>query len=201
MLRPMILCALALLATPASAASSGKYYLLVTGIDEAKGVTSGVTPELKQLFTDELKKHAEFILERPAAMPTDPEQLVAWLKEHKLKAFEVSLKVLSVTRALKPPPPGKQYRVLVRGIKLSVFGDTLPEKVMAIGGDGESEVGAEVGKSSNVDAEGKQLLLECAKVAVTQAVDMTVAKLALADKPVKLPGKKKRPIAPKPGAH
>ncbi len=55
MLRPMILCALALLATPASAASSGKYYLLVTGIDEAKGVTSGVTPELKQLFTDELK--------------------------------------------------------------------------------------------------------------------------------------------------
>src|SRR5258706_15378382 len=134
-------------------------------------------------------------------MPTDPEQLVAWLKEHKLKAFEVSLKVLSVTRALKPPPPGKQYRVLVRGIKLSVFGDTLPEKVMAIGGDGESEVGAEVGKSSNVDAEGKQLLLECAKVAVTQAVDMTVAKLALADKPGKLPGKKKRPIAPKPGAH
>jgi hypothetical protein len=189
-------------AAAAAATATGKYFVIVSGIDEAKGVTSGITPELKQLFADELKRHAEFILERPKDMPTDPEQLVDWLKAHKLKAFEVSLKVLSVTRELKPPPPGKQYRVLVRGIKLSVFGDTLPEKVMAIGGDGESEVGAEVGRASDVDAEGKKLLLECAKVAVTQAVDMTVAKLNLADKPVKV---KRKPVTPapakKPAAH
>jgi hypothetical protein len=187
-----VLAALALLSAPAHAA--GKYYLLITGIDEAKGVESGVTPELKQLFIDELKKHAEFILERPADMPpsSDPQALYEWLKAHKLKAFEVTLKVLSVTRELKEPPPGKQYRVLVRGVKLSVFGDTLPEKVMAIGGDGESEVGAEVGKQSNIDKEGKQLLLECAKVAVTQAVDMTVAKLALTEKPDKAPKKPKK---------
>jgi len=190
------LTALALVAGPAFAApahAAGKYFLFITGVDEAKGVDSGVVAELKQIFTDELKKHPEFILERPADMPPADEQekLYNWLKDHKLKAFEVTLKVLSVTRELKPPPEGKQYRVLVRGVKLSVFGDTLPEKVMAIGGDGESEVGAEVSKQSNVDKEGKQLLLECAKVAVTQAVDMTVAKLALTEKPEKSAAKKK----------
>jgi hypothetical protein len=190
-MRASLTVAALLAVSPAHAA--GKYYLFITGVDESKGVESGVVPELKQLFTDELKKHPEFVLERPADMPPPDEQekLYNWLKEHKLKAFEVTLKVLSVKRDLKDPPPGKQYRVLVRGVKLSVFGDTLPEKVMAIGGDGESEVGAEVGKNSNVDREGKQLLLECAKVAVTQAVDMTVAKLALTEKPEKSAAKKK----------
>jgi hypothetical protein len=193
MLRTLFaLTALSLVAAPAHA--GGKYYLFITGIDEAKGVQSGIAPELKDLFTAELKKHPEFILEKPAEMPPfdKQEELYHWLKDHKLKAFEVTLKVLSVTRELKDPPPGKQYRVLVRGVKLSVFGDTLPEKVMAIGGDGESEVGAEVGKQSNIDKEGKDLLLECAKVAVTQAVDMTVAKLALTEKPEKTAKKPKK---------
>ncbi len=194
MLRKLSLAALlCLVAAPAATAygAAGKYYVIVQTVDESAGVKSDITAELKDVFTAELKKHPEFVLDRPDGMPTEPRELDAWLKAHKLKAFEVSLKVLSVTRDLKPPKEGKQYRVLVRGIKLSVFGDTLPEKIMAIGGDGESEVGAEIGKQSDVDREGKKLLLECAKVAVTQAVDMTITKLNLNDQPVKLKRHKK----------
>ena len=64
---------------------------------------------------------------------------------------------MAVTQEVKPPADGKQYRQLVRGIKLSVFGDSLPDKVLAIGGDGESQVAAEVGANANLDKEGKPL--------------------------------------------
>ena len=75
---------------------------------------------------------------------------------------------------------------------MSVFGDTLPEKVMAIGGDGESSVGAEIGKNEDQDKLGKSLLIDASKEAIKQAVDMTVTKLNLAGKPAKLGGKKKK---------
>ena len=181
-------------AASSTKAPAGKYYVLVRGVDRTAAPSHDLDRELAQLeglFTEELKKHPEFMLDRPEGMPTDPDDLVAWLRSKKLKAFEVSLKVLSVTRDLRPPPPGKQYRVLVRGIRLSVVGDTLPEKILAIGGDGESEVGAEVGKHADLGREGEALLLECSKTAIAQAIDMTLAKLDLAERGGKLAPKKK----------
>jgi hypothetical protein len=178
-----ILSVLLILSGTAFAKDAGKYYLVIRGIDEAKGVQSGVVPELTELFTAELKKHPEFTLVAPAGLPTDPEAMDEELKKRKIKALEVTLKVLEVTRAINPPKEGKQYRVLVRGIKLSVFGDTLPSKVVAIGGDGEASAGAEVGKQADLDKEGKALLLDVSRDAIKQAVDMTVNKLNLNDKP------------------
>jgi hypothetical protein len=101
------------------------------------------------------------------------------------------LRILNVNQAVNPPPPGKQYRVLVRSIKLSVFGNSLPDKVLAIGGDGESQIGAEIGANADLAKEGKPLLLDATKEAVKQAVDMTVTKLKFGDKPVK--AKRRKP--------
>src|SRR5262249_54281556 len=102
------------------------------------------------------------------------------------KALELTLRVLSVSQAVNPPPPGKQYRVLVRGIRLSGFGDTLPDRVLAIGGEGEAQGGAEIGARADLAKEGKPLLLDATKEAVRQAVEMTVAKLKMGDKKQKL---------------
>jgi hypothetical protein len=168
-----------------------RYFVRVRNVIEAPGVTSHFVDEAKVLFTEELKKHDAFTLDWPSDLPTDPEAMVKELRKRKLKAFEVSLKIMEVKQALEPPPPGKQYRVLQRGIKLSVFGDTLPDKVLAIGGDGESTIAAEVSKSADLDKEGKSLLGEATKVAVAQAVEMTLSKLDLNDKPQKLKSKKK----------
>jgi hypothetical protein len=176
----------------APALADSKYYVVVRGVEEAAGVKTGIQPELQKLFTEELKKHPEFTLEKPAGLPDDPEQLAEELKKRKLKAFEVTLRVLDVVRETKPPAPGKQYRVLVRGIKLNVFGDTIPEKVMALGGDGEAQVGTEIGRGTDEEKEGKSLLMDASKDAIKQAVDMTVTKLNLAGKPAKLGGKKKK---------
>ena len=176
-------------AAPARAAT--RYYVVVRGVDEAAGVDSGIRDEALRLFTEELKHHPELTLEAPAGLPTEPEALKAALRAKKMKALEVTLRILGVTQAVNPPPPGKQYRVLVRGIKLAVFGDTLPDKVLAIGGDGDAQVGVEIGANANIDKEGKPALLDATKEAVKQAVDMTVTKLKLGDKTPKLKGKKK----------
>jgi hypothetical protein len=181
--------ALMLLCTPARAGQS-KYYVVVRGVEEAEKAKSGIVDDLKRLFVEEIKRHPELTLDPPPGLPTDPEAMSNELKKRKLRAFELTLKVLDVVREVKPAPTGKQYRVLVRGIKLSVFGDTLPEKVMAIGGDGESQVGSEIGAHENEEKEGKSLLIDASKEAIKQAVDMTVTKLNLAGKPEKKPAKK-----------
>jgi hypothetical protein len=53
-------------------------------------------------------------------------------------------------------------------------------------------VATEVGANANLEKEGKPLLVDACKEAVKQAVDMTVAKLKLGDKPQKLAHKKKK---------
>lgn len=169
-------------ASALAAPAAGRYYVVIRGVDEAQGISSGIATEAKALFEDELKRHPEFTLDPPPGLPSDPAEMAKELKRRKVRAFELTLKILEVDRALNPPPPGKQFRVLVRGIKLAVIGDTLPEKVLAIGGNGESQVGQEVGREANLDQQGKSLLLDCAKDAIKQAVDMTLAKLDLAQK-------------------
>lgn len=166
-----------------AAPARGRYYVVVRGVDEAKGISSGIGEEAKALFLDELKRHPELTLDPPPGLPTEPDAMVKELKRRKVRAFELTLKILEVDRALNPPPPGKQFQVLVRGIKLAVIGDTLPEKILAIGGDGEAQIGQEVGKEADLAKEGKSILLDCTKQAIKQAVDMTIAKLDLAAKP------------------
>jgi hypothetical protein len=82
--------------------------------------------------------------------------------------------------------------VLQRGIKLAVFGDTLPDKVLALGGDGDAQVGVEIDANASVDKEGKPALLDATREAMRQAVEMTVAKLRMGDKVPKLKKPKRR---------
>jgi hypothetical protein len=172
-------------------AHAAKYYVVVRGVDEAEGVHSGIATEAHQLFIDELKKHPELTLEPPPGLPAEGEALKSALKAKNMRALEVTLRILGVRQAVKPPAPGKIYRLLTRGIKLSVFGDTLPDKVIAIGGDGDAEVGAEIGAHADEEKEGKPLLVDATKEAIKQAVDMTVAKLKMNDR-AGAPKKKKK---------
>jgi hypothetical protein len=176
-------------------AAPAKFYVVVRGVEDGEGVRSGIKDEALKLFTDELGRHAELTLTAPPGLPVtdDHEVLKEALKAKGLKALEVTLRILSVTQVVNPPPTGKQYRVLVRGVKLSVFGDSLPDRVMAIGGNGESQVGAEISAHADLDKEGKPLLVDATKEAIKQAVDMTVAKLQLPEGKVKMKKPKPKP--------
>ncbi len=191
-MRRPILAALALtIASPAFAAT--KLYVVVRGVEDANGVKSNIKDEALAAFKAELARRPELTTVAPPGLPSgdDPEALHDALVKRNIKALELTLRIMAVTQEVKPPADGKQFRQLVRGIKLSVFGDTIPDKVLSLGGDGESQVASEVGANANLDKEGKPLLVDACKEAVKQAVDMTVAKLQIGDKKQKLPAKKK----------
>lgn len=190
-MRRLIIAAALLAATPAFAAT--RLYVVVRGVEDANGVKSNIKDEALSVFKEELAKHPELTTTPPAGLPpaSDPEALHDALIKRGIKAVELTLRIMAVTQEVKPPAPGKQYRQLVRGIKLSVFGDSIPDKVLSLGGDGESQVATEIGANANLDKEGKPLLVDACKEAVKQAVDMTVAKLKMGDQKQKLPRKKK----------
>jgi hypothetical protein len=86
------------------------------------------------------------------------------------------VRLLSVSRALNPPPRGKQFRVLERGVRLSVIGTTLPGDQLAVGGDGESTVQADVGAQVSPSQE-EELLKDALRDALSQAVAQAIKKL------------------------
>lgn len=192
-MRRLIIAVALFAASPAFAAN--KFYVVVRGVEDASGKGAEIKDEALKLFKDELAHRPELTTTPPAGLPpaTDPEALHDALVKRGIKALELTLRIMAVTQEVKPPPAGKQYRQLVRGIKLSVFGDSIPDKVLSLGGDGESQVATEVGGNANLDKEGKPLLVDATKEAVKQAVDMTVAKLSMGDKKQKL----KKPPAKK----
>ncbi len=193
------LAALAALAGTASAAP--RFFVVVRTVDEAPGVKSEMLADARKLFAEELGSRPELTLTPPvelsgdeAELKGDPEKYRAALRAHSLRAVELTLKILEVERVTEPPPSGKPFRVLKRSIRLSVFGSTLPDKIMAIGGDGDSSIAAEIHKNEDEAVEGKKLLAEATKIAIKQAVDMTVAKLTMPPQkdPKKKPAKKKK---------
>lgn len=191
-MRRLIIAVALLAASPAFAAN--KFYVVVRGVEDASGKGADIKDEALKLFKDELARRPELTTIAPPGLPpsTDPEALHDALVKRGIKALELTLRIMAVTQEVKPPAAGKQYRQLVRGIKLSVFGDSIPDKVLSLGGDGESQVATEIGGNANLDREGKPLIVDATKEAVKQAVDMTVAKLSMGDKKQKLKKPAKR---------
>jgi hypothetical protein len=174
-------------------AAPPKYFVVVRGVDESAGVHTGLLEEAKQLFTAELGRRPELMLTPPAdvgKMPDDPEAFKAVLLAHKMRAIELTLRILEAKGSLEPPPPGKPFQVLKRSIRLSIFGTTLPDKVMAIGGDGDAAISSDEKKNEDAERDGRDLALEAMKAAIVQAVDMTVAKLKLPAGAVRVKKKK-----------
>jgi hypothetical protein len=186
-----VMAASAALAPAATATPRTKYIVIMKAVQEAKGLKTGILDEARLAVLHEVDKHHELTLERPPDLPTDPDALSAALRARHLQAIEVVLTIVAATRDLKPPAPGKRFRTLTRGIRLSITGSTIPEWLVALTGDGEAEIGAEVGPTDDLDKEGKAVLIDCAKTAIDQAMEEMVSKLRRGAK-TGAPPKKKR---------
>jgi hypothetical protein len=110
-------------------------------------------------------------------IPLDnPEAVKAEVKRRGLRAYELTLRVLKQERTVKPPAPGGKFRLLEQNVRLSLVGDTYPDKMLALGGDGESTVQIEIGSTVN-ERQENEVLTEAFKDAIEQAVKQGMAKL------------------------
>lgn len=130
----------------------------------------------KEMLIAALRKRPEVTLELATPL-TDIPGVTAEVKRKGLKAYEVGLRVLRLERTVRPPTNGKKFRLLEQDAKLSLVGSTFPEKLLALGGDGESTVQIEVGNQINQRQE-REVLEEALKDAIEQAVKQGMAKLS-----------------------
>jgi hypothetical protein len=153
-----------------------KYYFNVADVSSPAPVDDATRAAAKELLENELKGRPEFTQELGGA--SGPDDVVAELKRRKLQGFNVTLKLESYKRDPKPPRPGGVLKVLSVGVRLSVFGTTIPEAKLAFGGDGEATVEAEV-VERKLEEEATSLTRDVLAQAIKQAVDQAVAKLSL----------------------
>lgn len=160
-------------AAPPAATASGTGGTGGTAAATAKGPAQLA----RELLSEALRKRPEVTLELESPLD-NAEAVKAECKRKGLKPYEVNLRVMRMDRSVKPPPAGKKFRMLEQNVKLSLVGVTFPEKMLAVGGDGESTVQIEVGQDVSATQE-QEVLEEALKDAIEQAVKSGLAKLSM----------------------
>lgn len=116
-----------------------------------------------------------------------------YMKERNLRPFHVTIQVTKYESTLEPNPK-KPGQILGSTIVLRLFGETIPDRVMAFTGDGSATVLAEIGKKVR-DRDREWADSDAVELAISRAVSMSLDKLKT--KPTK-PQPKKRKRRKKP---
>jgi hypothetical protein len=160
----------------AQAAAKPRYYFQIRDVKGKDGTDAGTLNAAREVLHQELSGRKEFTSDVGAV--ADEAGLVAELERRRLQGFNVSLKLEELSQEPRPPRPGGRLKQLAVGVKLSVFGATIPEAKLAFGGDGEALVEAEV-VERRLQQEAATLIREVLAQAVKLAVDQAVSKLSL----------------------
>jgi hypothetical protein len=160
----------------AAAAVKPRYYFQVRDVNASAPADAPTLAVAREVLHQELARRPEFTSDVGAV--GDQAALVGELKRRKLQGFNVTMKLEGLKSEPKPPRPGGRLKQLAVGVKLSVFGETIPEAKLAFGGDGEATVQAEV-VERRLAEEQTALTRDALVQAVKLAVDQAVRKLAL----------------------
>lgn len=196
-MRPVLLAfvmALAFIGSPAEAGKAKvRYYFQVTSVDLVEGVPAEVADRVRAALAKDLAARAEIITELPAGAPdpeSDPEGFKKYSNKKGVKAYKVNVEVTEYEKLVEPMPDGNGDQLLTVRVSLRMFGETIPDRVMAFAGEGSATVRVEIGKklrkADEVYADGEALGL-----AVHDATDTSVHKLSQPP-PAKPTDKKKR---------
>jgi hypothetical protein len=168
-----LLLALGTAQAAAKPAAKPRYYFAVGEVKSEVPLDEELRAAARDVLIKDLSARPEFTQDLGGATPeTLPEEL----RRRKLKGFNVTLKITAHDREPKPPKPGGRLKQLAVGVKVSVFGTTIPEAKLAFGGDGEATVEAEIIERRQAE-EAAALSRDALVQAVKQAVDQAVGKL------------------------
>lgn len=168
----LVVAGIMLLATTAAQAGP-KYYFELRDVKSDVEVDAALKQYAGETLTDEFKARPEFTADLGGAKG---DAIAAEAKRRNLAAYQISLKIEKLTKEVKEPKPGGRLKRLQMGIKVAVFGTTLPGEKLAFSGDGEAAIESEVAERG-MDREAVSLFRDVAKEAIKQAVDQAVAKL------------------------
>jgi hypothetical protein len=183
----LAMAAMALSTTSALAASGKpKYYFKISAIESQD---AKVIPLAKELLEKEVATRPEFTMDLGDAQSEDAQ--IAEIRKQGMQGFQVSLRITSLKKDIKPPAPGHRDQQMAIEVKLSIFGHTLPGNKLLFTGDGDASLMAEFSERLK-DKEEERFMRTALASAIKQAVSTAVAKLTTAKLEDKKPGKGKK---------
>ncbi|HWM88145.1 MAG TPA: hypothetical protein VNO33_19965 [Kofleriaceae bacterium] len=178
------LIALAALAAgrPAWAKPRESYVFLVSRVELAKGVPGEVEAQVTARLAAAIDGHEELESSLGEGAPDpekDPQKFKSYLKARRQRAFKVNIDVSQYSSEIEQAAGGrgqgsKQY--LTVRVTLRLFGETMPDRVMAFTGDGSATVKLEIGKTARPRdrEEANSAVLD---QAVASAIEQSLQKL------------------------
>jgi hypothetical protein len=168
----MLALAAAVFSAPASADPRiPKYYFRVTNIECRN---DKIIPLAKELLEAEVAKHPEFTMDLGGKLSEDAQS--AELRKHGMQELQVSMRITTLKKEIKPPAPGKRDQQMSIEVKLGVLGYTLPGKKLLFTGDGDASLMGEFSERLK-DKEEERFMRTALSSAIKQAVTTAVAKL------------------------
>lgn len=142
---------------PAWAKSRETYVFLVSRVDLGKDVPKEVEQQAVARLGAAIADHEELEASVGEGAPdpeAQPEKFKKYLKSRRQRAFRVNVDISQFSSELEPMRGGprgqaarKDSQYLTVRVSLRLFGETVPDRVMAFTGDGSATVKLEVGKT------------------------------------------------------
>ncbi len=165
----------------AEAAERVLFIYVVNDVAIAKGVANAPLAEVELALRSAIEKNSTLTTTLPADAPDPkrkPDEFKRFMAKKRLQAFRVNLEVTGYKKVIDNAPSGRA-RVSVH-IELRIFGETLPQRVMAFAGAGSATVQLDAGKRVRAIDE-KAANTKSIRAAVSQALDQSVTKLTASD--------------------
>lgn len=173
------------LASPASAKKSSlQHIFVISRVD----IPKNAPPEFESLVKKQLLKAIAAQPNLLSAIPEDAPKIDEsekglagnkpfrnYMKRKGMRAYKVVVQVTSYEQTVDANPR-KSGNVIGSHIVLSMFGETLPEHVMAFSGDGSAKVAIEVG--NKIRPKDKEFAdTDATEIAIADAIKMSLLKL------------------------
>lgn len=169
----------AALAGPKSKKKKETFYFQVTDVRARDGVSDKVPGWVGKQLGRDIDKRETIVATLPADAPdprADPKAFKKYLQSRAIRAFKVNVEITSYNQeVVELEAPRSGHHITVR-ISLRVFGETMPDRVMAFSGDGSATIKLEVGKRVR-DRDIEVANHDAIELAVTEAVDESLVKL------------------------
>lgn len=172
---PLVL--LAPVARAEEAAAKPKYYFKITNI---QAQDKSLIPLATELLKAEVDSRPEFTTDLGSAESEDAQ--IAEIRKQGMLGYQVSMRIDSFKKEIKPPAPGKRDQQMAISVKLSIFGHTIPGQKLLFNGDGDASLMGEFSERLK-DKEEERFSRTALASAIKQAVSTAVAKLTNATLP------------------
>ncbi len=172
-----------------------RFIFEISRLDLPKNAPPALEQRIRQQIADVISNDKRLLGQIPEDAPSyDPKAkgrygnkaFHAYMKRKRLRAFKVIVQVTRYVPTLAANAKGSGH-MLGTAIVIRMFGETIPDRVMAFTGDGSATVQIEIGKKVR-DRDRTYADQEAAKLAIEKAIAMSLTKLEA--KPAK--GKRKK---------